>query len=96
MNSSGANNADNEFYVESESWTSQNAVGAASGTLKLTLAGDRNYGNGEVYNVASYGDYWSSSVNGVHGHNMYITSGGVSPSNYSNRGFGFSVRCIKD
>lgn len=61
-----------------------------------TKAGYRNGGSGGFYSLGSYGGYWSSSVNGATASNLSFNSGGVSPGNNINRGFGFSVRCLKD
>jgi len=60
-------------------------------------AGYRNSNTGSMYNVGSYGSYWSSSPdNGNNGYNLYFSSGFVNPSSNYNRANGFSVRCVQE
>jgi uncharacterized protein (TIGR02145 family) len=86
---------DVELDEERASWGSSNGAGALSSPLKLPLAGFRHYYNNALNYVGEFGLYWSSTVNGNNSRNLNIAS---SPSkmNTNNRGFGFSVRCIKD
>ena len=55
------------------------------------------YGYGtSIYNVGSYGNYWSSSWNSADGaYGMYFTSSSVNPQYYSYRYIGFSVRAVQ-
>lgn len=59
-------------------------------------AGNRYYGSGSLVNLGSGGAYWSSSINGANAYNLYFYTGGVYPGGSNNRGYGFSVRCLKD
>ena len=59
-------------------------------------AGNRFSDSGSMGVLGSYGNYWSSSINGANAYNLNFNTGGVSPGNSSNRGNGFSVRCLKD
>ena len=44
----------------------------------------------------SSGNYWSSSLNSqTHGYTLYFHASGVSPADYSNRFYGFSVRAVQ-
>ncbi len=60
-------------------------------------AGYLNNGTGAVTNVASNGNYWSSSPysGNANAGNLNFNSGGVNPLNNNNRANGFSVRCVR-
>jgi uncharacterized protein (TIGR02145 family) len=96
LNPNGAKDADNEFYQETRTWTSQNAAGAATSTLALSLSGNRYHGNGTVSIAGTYGDYWSGSVNSRSSRSMYLHTSAVYPNNGYYRAYGFSVRCLKN
>lgn len=68
-----------------------------NGGFKFVLAGGRNDANGAVVNqgTAGNGYYLSVTPNGITSYNLYVNSGSAA-SNYSNRAFGASVRCIKE
>lgn len=84
-----------EWEAERISWSSYNAAGAFASSLKLPVAGRRGYTDGSLYDVGSYGYYWSSSVDGANSLRLGFDSS--SASMYSNlRALGFSVRCLKD
>ena len=52
-------------------------------------------GSGSLYNVGNYGDYWSSTAgSSTYAYNLYFDSGYVALSNYGNRYYGQSVRCL--
>ena len=56
--------------------------------------GNVNPGRG-LYNAGFGGDYWSSVGYGSNGaYYLFFNPGGVYPSYYSSRYFGFSVRCV--
>jgi hypothetical protein len=63
--------------------------------LKLPLAGNRSYSNGNFSNVGSWGYYWSSTVSSTKANGMNFTENSAFIKNIP-RAFGFSVRCIKD
>ncbi len=65
-------------------------------TLKLPLAGYRNYADGVFYNQSSYGYYWTASPNGSYGYGLNLNSSQVSPVRINHRSYGFSVRCLKN
>ncbi len=51
--------------------------------------------SGNLLSAGSYGYYWSSTAYNSDGaYYLYFNSGGVYPSDYNNRYFGLSVRCL--
>jgi uncharacterized protein (TIGR02145 family) len=86
---------DTELDAERLSWVSNNSAGAFASPLKLPMAGTRFYSNGLLYDVDTYGYYWSSPVSGPN--SSYLLFNSSVANMYPNvRAFGFSVRCIKD
>jgi len=84
-----------EWDTERVSWSSNNAAGVFTSPLKLVVAGWRNNVDGSVGEAGSGGTYWSSTVDDIYA--RYLGFGSGSADIYSNsRGYGFSVRCIKD
>ncbi len=91
-----------EWDAELLSWASNDAAGAFGSPLKLTVGGFRHYNVGMLDAVDALGFYWSSTtlIDG----DLYLVktlriagSGGGSTHIYSeHRGYGVSVRCIKD
>jgi hypothetical protein len=54
-------------------------------------------GGGQLYNVGSYGYYWSSSVSDAsYAYCLYFFSGSVSPGSSDSRTYGFPVRCVQE
>jgi uncharacterized protein (TIGR02145 family) len=84
-----------ELDAERASWSSNNSAGAFASPLKLTVAGSRNRSDGSLYDVGSYGFYWSNNVVGASSQCLYFNSSTANMSGNS-RAYGFSVRCIKD
>jgi len=68
----------------------------SSKVLFFPAAGNCSYGR--VYNVGSYGRYWSSSLSAGYGedyaYSMYFYSGGVGWDGYDGRFYGYSVRGV--
>ncbi|MCF6170801.1 MAG: fibrobacter succinogenes major paralogous domain-containing protein [Bacteroidales bacterium] len=83
-----------EWDAERFSWSTNDADGAFNSALKLTLAGNRSVINGDIGSVGAFGNYWVSEITGSYSYYLEIgTSTGV----YGTyRGYGSSVRCIKD
>ena len=96
LNPHGENDAANELWVESQSWTSQNAAGAVTSAIALPMSGYRSYSSGIVDNEGNNGYYWSGSVESTHGRSMGFSASAVIANNHFYRGTGFPVRCIKD
>jgi hypothetical protein len=80
-----------ELNAESLSWSTNNATGAYASPLKLPSGGgDRSHFDGSLQ--LGGGRYWSSTVSGT-----LVTSFNISWMFFDDpRGFGKSVRCIKD
>ncbi len=84
-----------EWEAERTSWSSNNEAGAFASPLKLPVAGYRNYSDGSLLDVGSYGVYWSSTVDGTFSRSLnFISSDAYMTSD--SRAYGFSVRCLKD
>ena len=84
-----------EWEGERLSWSSNNPAGAFASPLKLPWAGGRNTTIGQLYNVGTYGMYWSSTVSGNESNLLFFRGDTASMFN-SYRALGKSVRCIKD
>jgi len=90
------NDADNEFYVETQTWDSQDAAGGLGSDLALLMPGLRYYSTGSVRSEGASGYYWSGSVTGTYARSMFLYTSEVNPNDSSLRAHGFSVRCLKD
>ena len=80
-------------------WFGGNHDSDHKGSLFLPIAGLRNNNSGELANTSSCGYYWSSSPyygGDNSAGNLYLGPGNVSPIHFSNRAYGFSVRCVRD
>ena len=66
-------------------------------TAFFPASGYRSNSSGAVCNVGSNGYFWSSSPLSVtNGYYLLFNSSSVTPSNYSNRCYGFPVRCVQE
>lgn len=86
-----------ELDAERLSWDTNNAAGAFTSPLKLTVAGGRRAGDGALIAVNNVGGYWSSTVSGNNA--RYLVFDNFSTNAIVNtlfRASGFSIRCIKD
>jgi hypothetical protein len=83
-----------ETEWEAERAGFSNASGAYA-SLKLPVAGLRNFSTGALGNVGGVGNYWSSSVSGAIARNLNFNSSNANLY-ANNRAYGFSVRCIKE
>ncbi len=98
LNPNKANDTANEFYIETQTWSSQNHSGSMSSDLKLPTAGMRWKSNSVGY-AGNEGTYWTGSIeNALYPHDLWFHNGTLDANDYSNsyRGRGFSVRCIKN
>jgi uncharacterized protein (TIGR02145 family) len=85
-----------EWNAERASWSSNNnSFGAFASPLKLPVAGSRSSFNGSLYNVGSYGFYWSANVDGAYARFLSFFSSVAAMDSFY-RPFGYSVRCLKD
>jgi len=85
-----------ELDAERASWDTNSSAGAFDSPLKLPVAGQRNYGNGEVYSAGDTGSYWSSTVHNSQSRLLLFDSGAGASITTRNRAHGSSVRCIKN
>ena len=84
-----------EMDTEHASWGTDNAAGAFGSVLKWPVTGYRAHSNGSLGVVGTKGYYWSSTVSGTNSRHLLFDSS--TAAFYTNgRGYGFSVRCIKD
>jgi len=65
-------------------------------TLFLPAAGRRNSDDARLFYQGTYGVYWSASIVGFGSYAMNFGNGGVNPALDDYRGFGFSLRCVKN
>ena len=65
-------------------------------TLFLPASGHRLTSTALLYAQGSSGYYWSSSIMGASAYNLYFNSGSVHSASSYYRGYGFSLRCIKN
>lgn len=84
-----------EWEAQLQSWSSNNSAGAFASPLKLPVAGFRHHDDGSLNMVDSGGFYWASDLIGTHSRSSGFSSTGAYVGG-DRRGFGFSVRCIKD
>ena len=86
---------DTELDEERLSWSANTSEGAFASPLKLPMAGFRSISDGSLNSVGIYGHYWSYSFSSVYSHYLRF---GINPADmsYTARGYGYSVRCIKD
>jgi uncharacterized protein (TIGR02145 family) len=85
-----------EWDAEQASWSSNNAAGAFASLLILPVAGFR-HSNNSMYEVGAGLHYWSSSVGGYSFTSQRLVLNTTYDGVYSDRrGYGLSVRCIKD
>jgi uncharacterized protein (TIGR02145 family) len=63
--------------------------------LFLPTAGSRTENGGYLDNISNFtGQYWSSTVNGIHSYGLHFTNNDAAPADYIFRARGQSVRCV--
>jgi hypothetical protein len=85
-----------EWEQERLTWTPNNSTGAYASALKLPLAGRRSVSDGTLLNVGNTGFYWSTTVYGSDSRNLSFSPYNAADMETYSRGYGSSVRCIKD
>jgi hypothetical protein len=85
-----------ELDAERASWSTPNSAGAYASPLKFPAAGERDGSSGSLWDVGTYGTYWSSAVGGTYSRVLAFSGSGTAGMGSGNRSFGYSVRCIKD
>ena len=84
-----------ELDSERSSWSQNNSLGAFASPLKLPMAGSRGNSSGSLFDVGTFGRYWSSTVNGTDANDLdFLSSFAVMGGN--SRALGLSVRCLKE
>jgi uncharacterized protein (TIGR02145 family) len=86
---------DKEWDAEIASWTTRDAAGAFASPLKLPMAGFRSHKDGSLNTVGTHGNYSSSTVSSSNQRSLAFTVSNAKL-DYTRRGHGFSVRCIKN
>jgi len=84
-----------ELAIERSSWTTDDATGAISSPLKLSMTGYRSPQNGSLFYVGTIGYYWTSNVLGTNSTLLFFNSSSTNMI-LNQRASGHSVRCIKD
>ena len=83
-----------EINAERISWSVNTSVGAFGSPLKWPLPGYRQYSNGALSNVGTYGFYWTSTIGSDSRYlRFYSSSAGMLDYPRAN---GLTVRCIKN
>ena len=86
-----------DWETERTSWgANNNAKGAITSPLKLPMSGSRDFSNGTLSSVGTYGGYWSSTVSGTNSRFLSFNSSNASMGTSFNRASGNAVRCLKD
>ncbi len=85
---------DAEFDAERLGWGSNDAAGAFSSPLKLTVTGYRDYSNGSLSAVNVFGNYWSSTIHGTSSRGLSFSLNALSV--IETRASGYAIRCIND
>ena len=84
------------FSADSFVWDSTNS-GRTFNTNWFPASGYRNYSDGSMSSIGSYGGYWSASpYSSSLGYYLYFNASSVNPSGYGNRALGCSVRCVQE
>ena len=74
-------------------WTNS----SKTATINFPASGLRNFNDGSLFYVGSYGYYWSAVPNYTYiGCNLDFNSGYVYPLNFSSRTSGFAVRAVSE
>ena len=83
-----------ELNAEIQAWGNKNAAGALTSPLKLPTAAIRDFENGQL-TLQSSGVYWTSTINGTDS-NLLLIDNSEATLYKGQRGYGSSVRCIKN
>ena len=83
-----------EWDSEVGTWSIYNANGAFASPLKLPRAGYRDGYNGKLYKAGTEGLYWSRSIDEYDSKGLLFSYHAWII--YQGRGYGYSIRCIKN
>jgi hypothetical protein len=84
-----------ELNTERISWGSQDYNGAFASPLKLASGGHRDYYDSSIPGLGTEGYYWSSTLTGGSGSDLYFNNVAANISS-DPRANGASVRCVQD
>jgi len=91
-----------ETYVTRE-WTTENGINGyrftdktTGNTLFLPAAGIRHYGSSALNGAGTFGEYWSSSINGVYAYRLTFLGGTTMKTSNTPRAVGLSLRCVAE
>jgi uncharacterized protein (TIGR02145 family) len=87
---------ENEFNAEVYSWNNNNATGAFTSPLKLTMGGVRYSMDASLLNSGTLGVYWKSTTSVFISRVISYNTTGAYALDEGDRATGFSIRCIKD
>ena len=91
----GQNGTDSDWTTNGQNLK----VGKNGAKYFYPASGGRGSSSGSLFNVGSFGFFWSSSPGATspsRGGYMYFGQGSVSPSNNYDRAYGFGVRCAQE
>ena len=77
-------------------WNFNNKITSPDATVYFPAMGMRNIGDGLLYNVGWWGDYWSAVPNDIYGCNLWFSPYSVNPQNRMGRANGMSVRPVAE
>ncbi len=83
--------------IDVSNWSAPNLDATNESGFSGLPGGSRNY-NETFYNIGSFGIWWSSSENDTANawSRFLYYNNGIAYRNYSNKNYGFSVRCLRD
>ncbi len=96
LDPNGADDGENEWYQETQTWSSKNPSGAINSVLKLPMSGYSHYtGDDDIVEIGNEASYWFGSANGSKAKSLDFYPNNAYSNANSPRGYGFNVRCIK-
>ena len=92
-----ANDGENEWYQETQTWSSKDPSGAINSVLKLPMSGfSYHVSNDDIGEIGNEASYWFGSANGSTAKSLDFYPKNAYSNENSVKTFGFNVRCIKD
>ncbi len=93
-----ADDGENEWYEETQTWSSKNKSGAINSVLKLPMSGKCHFGSNVIKEIGYEAAYWSGSANedGDMSKGLDFYRNKAHSNANSAKTYGYNVRCIKD
>jgi uncharacterized protein (TIGR02145 family) len=85
-----------EFNFETSAYTLGNIASAYSSIHKFVLTGYRDRYSGNIVNITSQGNYWTSTLDNATQRRIKLFTSSSGAGNGIVKGMGAAVRCIKD